>query len=148
MRCEEWEAFLKTVKPLKQKNNFQNFFDDKLVKKIKKPPSKLSFLDLERERRPSLYVKYYSLREVPKVLGPSLDLHGLTLSQAQTYLLRFIHANKGWVLLITGKGVILREWFVRWAYDSPEYLVGFTQAAPKHGGSGAFYLYIRKINNK
>jgi hypothetical protein len=144
MKCDEWEEFIKKVKPLKKKNEIDLSFSKVIKKNDQENVFVRKIAEQLRSKHPFLSVRYYSLREVPDFRGPSLDLHGLTLTQAERALLHFLNSKKGWVLLITGKGMVLREWFVRWAYDHPEYLIGFTQAAPKHGGGGAFYLCIRK----
>jgi len=85
-----------------------------------------------------------------------LDLHGMTQAQAQDALTRFIaasaRAGKRTVLVITGKGRlsaqggVLRRMLPLWLEDPAlaRHVVALTPAAPKDGGTGAFYLRLRK----
>jgi DNA-nicking Smr family endonuclease len=96
-----------------------------------------------------------------------LDLHGLRQSEAHRRLARFLHEAQGaglrMVLVITGKGSarktnhdadpygreepgIIRRAVPLWL-DEPglrALVVSFTSAHPRHGGSGALYIHIRK----
>jgi DNA-nicking Smr family endonuclease len=96
-----------------------------------------------------------------------LDLHGLRLSDAHRRLTRFLHeaqsAGLRMVLVITGKGGsrksgdeadpyareesgVIRRAVPLWL-DEPglrALVVSFTTAHPRHGGSGALYIHIRK----
>ena len=93
----------------------------------------------------------------------TIDLHGLTADQAKVKLITFINHSyslgKRLIIVITGKGKhkgfdefqrpisgVLRQ-------NLPEWLSGpsvsnkvlqVTQAQPKHGGAGAFYVYLRR----
>jgi len=94
------------------------------------------------------------LRKGRLALEGRLDLHGMTQTEAFDALRRFIRAavaaEKRTVLVITGKGNrsegILKRMLPLWLED-PEfapYLIALTPAQPKDGGSGAFYLRLRK----
>ncbi|MFM9849814.1 MAG: Smr/MutS family protein [Hyphomicrobiaceae bacterium] len=95
-----------------------------------------------------------------------LDLHGLRQSDAHRRLARFLHdaqsAGLTMVLVITGKGSarkpaddgsyarvepgIIRRAVPLWL-DEPglrALVVSCTSAHPRHGGSGALYIHIRK----
>ncbi|MFD1881841.1 Smr/MutS family protein [Paracoccus pacificus] len=94
-----------------------------------------------------------------------IDLHGLTLAQAHPELIRFITASRAagrrLVLVITGKGSrrpadddgpipvragALRHQVPRWLAQSPLSAV-VQQIAPahvRHGGEGAYYVYLRR----
>ena len=86
-----------------------------------------------------------------------IDLHGMTQDAAQARLTRFIAdaQAKGakLVLVITGKGTsgtgergVLRRVVPMWL-ASPQlrpFVVGFDEAAPTHGGTGALYVRIRR----
>jgi len=79
-----------------------------------------------------------------------LDLHGLTHDGAYRALLRFlVHAQtegQKLVLVITGKGGVLRGRLPLWL-GQPELqplVAGVNEAHVKHGGSGAFYVLLRK----
>ncbi|WP_298259409.1 Smr/MutS family protein [uncultured Litoreibacter sp.] len=93
-----------------------------------------------------------------------LDLHGMTLDQAHPRLNRFIldaHAQgKRLVLVITGKGKsrddggpiptrlgVLRHQVPQWFQQHPlkPLILQVSQASLKHGGSGAYYVYLRRI---
>lgn len=91
-----------------------------------------------------------------------LDLHGMTLAQAQPELIRFImscHANgRRLVLVITGKGRgdhgplptrpgALRHQVPYWLNSPPlSPLVQQVNAAHyRHGGEGAYYVYLRRL---
>lgn len=90
-----------------------------------------------------------------------LDLHGLTLAAAQPELLGFIlscHANGlRLVLVITGKGRgdhgplptrpgALRHQVPHWLHTPPLSAVvqQVTAAHFRHGGEGAYYVYLRR----
>lgn len=100
-----------------------------------------------------------------------LDLHGLRQSEAHRRLARFLHdaqsAGFSMVLVITGKGSprkmsddldsyareepgIIRRAVPLWL-DEPglrALVVSFTSAHPRHGGSGALYIHIRKRHRR
>ncbi len=87
-------------------------------------------------------------------LDDQLDLHGLTVEQAQYALGRFINAavSRGdrWLLIITGKGAdgqgVLRCQLPVWCRQPPmaDHIVEFAPAARAHGGDGAYYLRLRR----
>ena len=92
-----------------------------------------------------------------------LDLHGLTLDQAQGALFDFIPSARSrglrLVLVITGKGRnrdrggpipermgVLRHQVPRWLGGPvlSAMVQQVTPAHPSHGGSGALYVYLRR----
>lgn len=92
-----------------------------------------------------------------------IDLHGMTLSQAHPALIGFISsayaANRRLVLVITGKGKVRDDYdpvparFGILRHQVPQWLslppIGqmVMQAIPahlKHGGHGAYYVYLRR----
>jgi len=95
------------------------------------------------------------LRRGRIAIEASLDLHGLKQDEAfesiEKFILRSYQANKRCLLLITGKGAapasgILRENTPNWLNTPrirPKILI-YCSAQPQHGGSGAFYIYLRK----
>ena len=106
-------------------------------------PPQLNRRDAERLRKGQIEIE------------AMLDLHGLTQEQARQNLDLFINRslNKGFrcLLVITGKGSIskpsvlkqnLPEWLEMAAYASS--ILKVTPAQPKHGGSGAFYIYLKR----
>ena len=92
-----------------------------------------------------------------------IDLHGLTLAEAHPRLLSFISsshsAGRRLVLVITGKGRdrdsgdpvpmrrgILRHQVPQWLHSAPlgGLVLQVSEAHRRHGGSGAFYVYLRR----
>ncbi len=92
-----------------------------------------------------------------------IDLHGMTLAEAHPELIRFILNAHGaglrLVLVITGKGKrrddhgpipqrmgALRHQVPQWLRMSPlgPTVLQVTEAHLKHGGAGAYYVYLRR----
>lgn len=92
-----------------------------------------------------------------------IDLHGMTLAAAQPELTRFVlnsHAEgRRLVLVITGKGKpggadaplpvrpgALRHNVPHWLHRPPlsGVVMQVTAAHPRHGGEGAYYVYLRR----
>ncbi len=95
------------------------------------------------------------LRRGQLPLEGRIDLHGMTQTEAYDALHKFIHAavaqEKRTLLVITGKGRrfegVLRQMVPQWLEAPPlaRYLLAVTPAQPKDGGTGAFYLRLRKL---
>jgi len=92
-----------------------------------------------------------------------LDLHGMTLDEAHPELVRFVlnahAAGLRLVLVITGKGKdrddggpiptrrgVLRHQLPHWLRLAPlaPVILQVTQAHLRHGGEGAWYVYLRR----
>jgi DNA-nicking Smr family endonuclease len=92
-----------------------------------------------------------------------IDLHGMTLAQAHPALTHFIlnahDAGKRLVLVITGKGKdrdtpdpipirhgVLRHQVPNWLHAPPmgAVVLDIREAHQRHGGGGAYYVYLRK----
>lgn len=92
-----------------------------------------------------------------------IDLHGMTLAQAHPELIRFIlnaqMAGLRLVLVITGKGKpgadhgpipvrtgVLRHQVPNWLHMAPmgPAVLQVAEAHLKHGGGGAYYVYLRR----
>ena len=92
-----------------------------------------------------------------------IDLHGMTLDQAHPELRHFIltsqAAGRRMVLVITGKGKpskehgpipvrtgILKHYVPQWLKMPPlaQAVLQVSEAHLKHGGSGAYYVYLKK----
>lgn len=92
-----------------------------------------------------------------------IDLHGMTAAAAHValnaYLLRSFSEGKRLVLVITGKGRqsadsgpiptpkgILRHQLPDWVSQPPlnQIVLQLAQAHQRHGGSGAFYVYLAR----
>ncbi|MFC3060556.1 Smr/MutS family protein [Paenirhodobacter populi] len=93
-----------------------------------------------------------------------LDLHGMTLAEAHPRLIRFVLSSQDrghrLILIITGKGKraqddgpipvrtgILRHQVPQWLRLPPlaSVVLQVTEAHLKHGGSGAYYIYLRRL---
>lgn len=88
-------------------------------------------------------------------VSASFDLHGFTQKEAWQALPQFLQRERvrgsRCVIVITGKGRsgegVLRHNFLRWL-DMPEArqaVSGYAPAHAKHGGGGAWYVYLRKL---
>lgn len=94
-----------------------------------------------------------------------IDLHGMTLAEAHPELVRFVlkahGAGKRLVLVITGKGRrsddhgpipqrvgVLRHQVPQWLAQPPlgAVVMQVTPAHLKHGGAGAYYVYLRRLH--
>lgn len=92
-----------------------------------------------------------------------IDLHGMTLDQAHPALIGFIMRSYGegkrLVLVITGKGKhrddggpipvrfgVLKHQVPQWLRMAPiaGMVLQVTEAHGKHGGAGAYYVYLRR----
>ena len=87
-------------------------------------------------------------------VSSTFDLHGHTQQSAWSalpvFLMREQARGSRCVIVITGKGKlgegVLRRNFLRWI-EMPEarnLVSGFAQAHPRHGGAGAFYVFLRR----
>lgn len=104
------------------------------------------------------------LKKGKKAVDATIDLHGMTLAAAHPRLISFVlnsHANGLRLLLvITGKGRdarsepyaerprgVLRQQVPDWLSRPPlaHLVLQITQAHGKHGGSGAYYVYLRRV---
>ncbi len=93
----------------------------------------------------------------------TLDLHGMTLSEAHPALISFIfsasEAEKRLVIIITGKGKdrdtggpipirrgILRHQVPGWLSAPPlaPMILDIREAHQRHGGGGAYYVYLKR----
>lgn len=87
-------------------------------------------------------------------IAATFDLHGHTQTSAARALPAFLYTQQTdgarCVLVITGKGKegqgVLRRNFLIWLEsDHARSLIsGYSEAHPKHGGTGAFYVFLRK----
>jgi DNA-nicking Smr family endonuclease len=85
-----------------------------------------------------------------------LDLHGKTQTEAHRALAAFIHssseAGRRCVLVITGRGLgpsgpgVLKSAVPRWLEEVGlrRKILAIARAQPRHGGSGALYLLLRR----
>ena len=122
------------------------------------PPQKPSLPPLAPVERRTLLALRRGRKEVDSVI----DLHGMRQEEAHFALLSFLHRAQGsghaLVLVITGKGGaavsnglfeergVLRRMVPHWLRlpDLRHLVIGFEEASPQHGGSGALYVRLRR----
>jgi DNA-nicking Smr family endonuclease len=103
-----------------------------------------------------------ALRRGRKDVDSVIDLHGMHQEEAHFALMSFLHraqsSGYGLVLVITGKGGsisgggmfeergVLRRMVPHWLRlsDLRSLVIGFEEASPQHGGSGALYVRLRR----
>jgi DNA-nicking Smr family endonuclease len=102
-----------------------------------------------------------ALRRGSRSVDGVMDLHGLRQAEAHDALLGFLRRSQasghGLVLVITGKGAagagapfdergVLRRVVPHWLRlpDLRSLVLGFEEASPHHGGSGALYVRLRR----
>jgi DNA-nicking Smr family endonuclease len=83
-----------------------------------------------------------------------LDLHHMTESEAFVAVQGFMNkaVQRGWriLLIITGRGAVLQSALPRWLRESQanRHVRWVEPAATRHGGVGAYYIVLRRINSK
>jgi DNA-nicking Smr family endonuclease len=93
------------------------------------------------------------LRNGKLPIDSTLDLHGLTVEEARLQLIDFMEECRQFgyrhVIIVHGKGFrsqekpVIKPMVNRWLQQSDEVLA-FYSARPKHGGTGAVYVLLRK----
>jgi len=125
--------------------------------RVMKLPAPLAPFEEEnlRPARPADRGREKRIRRGQAPIHARLDLHGHTQASAQSTLLDFVirerHSGARCVLVITGKGRsgegVIRQRFRDWL-ESPQarqHVSGFATAHQKHGGEGAFYVFLRRL---
>lgn len=118
------------------------------IKRPAPPQKKGTSLDRRTEQR---------LKQGKITIDETIDMHGMTQDQAHGLLVQRLtaaHKNgRRLVLVITGKGLrskeqggVLRNALPVWCGMPPlsDIILKRTTARPQHGGSGAFYIYLRR----
>ena len=109
------------------------------------------------------YKSFKKMKRGKSTPEATFDLHGMTVAQAHSALIHFLMTsytrNMRLILVITGKGKfqkdtgpiprqvgILRHQVPQWLRMPPlrDKVLQVTEAHGKHGGSGAYYVYLRK----
>ena len=99
------------------------------------------------------------LRKIKKgnlLIEKKLDLHGFTQKEAKKELGIFLNdcisQNKRLVLVITGKGHVekggvIKNNISKWLNEknTRTKILGFDYASPRHGGTGAIYIFLKKF---
>lgn len=112
-----------------------------------KPAHSLSAPQNRQNERP--------VRRGKQAISASFDLHGHTQDSAWTALPRFLSREQArgssCVIVITGKGRtgdgVLRRNFLHWL-EMPQarpLVSGYAPAHAKHGGGGAWYVFLRRL---
>ncbi len=121
-------------------------------------PERLTRQPLQMDKRTNTRLKRGKVQPEARI-----DLHGMTLAQAQPALTGFIlraqSQGKRLVLVITGKGKntdtggpiptrhgVLRHAVPQWLGMAPlsGLVLQIAQAHVRHGGGGAYYVYLRR----
>ena len=87
-----------------------------------------------------------------------LDLHRRTIEEARREVFRFVHDCMAHdirsVLILPGKGdrsstdpAVLKSYLVHWLVELEE-VQAYHTAQPHHGGTGAFYVLLKKSEHK
>lgn len=171
---ELWEHVKKSAKPLKKSRHAlaeekEEFETSAAVKKITKPgkTSKIAAPEFKPTAKSPPPLANFDRRTKNRVarghieIGARIDLHGMTLERAHRRLERFLYDAQedgvGLALVITGKGRgksfgegetgALRREVPLWLGEARmrALVIGFEEAAPSHGGSGALYVRIRRV---
>lgn len=120
--------------------------------------SRLAALPVQMDRK-----AYTRMKRGKLVPDAKIDLHGMTLDQAHGMLTRFVLNQSGrgarLLLVITGKGDrddphdplpmrrgVLKRQVPDWLRQPPlgPLVLQVTEAHRSHGGSGAYYVYLRR----
>ncbi|MEM5515696.1 Smr/MutS family protein [Henriciella sp. AS95] len=165
--AKAWDRVRRSVRPLKSGPSpkiKRDVTDHPILKQVKpaKPPAKAGTqTGSGRVSRaepamsgPADRSKEKKVRRGKLDISASFDLHGHTQDSAWSALPAFLIREQArgsrCVIVITGKGKtgegILRRNFLRWIEmpDASSLVSGYSPAHPKHGGSGAFYVFLRR----
>lgn len=160
-----WNAVKATVKPLDKKGFVENTkpfisLKNKLSVSVKKPIHDVDLKPGTYENLVAGDTHFMDRKTAEKftkgkmAVQAKLDLHGCFLDNAFEKLKNFIYeqSKKGsrCVLIVTGKGLdgksVIRASFPSWMNhkDVRGLIVSFVSACPQDGGSGAFYVLLKR----
>jgi DNA-nicking Smr family endonuclease len=155
------------VTPLKGRKPLSSVAPKAKAEASRKPPEKsLSSIGMTKVPTPSLEPLSFD-RDIDRALSrgrrspeATLDLHGMTLAAAERAVSRFLEEvvalDLRVVLIVTGKGLReeggrlmggrIRSEFPVWLSHAGNRarVRGLRPAHPRHGGSGAFYVLLRR----
>lgn len=157
-----WKAFVRDVTPLKAGAR-----DDKAdLGKPVNPPPRIPATEIEKSspklnppaQPPQLDMRTERRLKQGKIsIDGTLDLHGYSQDKAHRVLNEFVlnayAADKRCLLVITGKGRgteegvgVLKQKLPGWLSMPPlqDKVLKSLPAAPKHGGGGAWYVYLKR----
>jgi DNA-nicking Smr family endonuclease len=159
-----WARVARTVKPIGPKTEDIETFIDALehgepvlrhgkARPVPAPPEKPAPKTARPAAPPQNRANEKRVRRGKLELAGRFDLHGHTQMSADAALPEFLARKQAegarCVLVITGKGKggegVLRRNFLRWLeMPAARALVsGYSEAHPRHGGSGAWYVFLR-----
>ena len=163
---------IKKSNKVKRKINFENKVKKKplQIKDDKKNPDNQNTQENKNKNKAHMGLEKASnkLKKGNIKIDKKIDFHGLSLVDAKKLLISTINHcfqdNKRCILFITGKGSSLKEKetdqtrlffgkirgsFLDWTKldDVKNKILQVHKSAPKHGGDGAFYVYLRKNKN-
>ncbi|MRG71463.1 hypothetical protein GH722_06780 [Alphaproteobacteria bacterium HT1-32] len=139
------------VTPPKQKQPIRPKAVEPVIRKPNKDPELVHGVMPGVDRR-----RNQRLRRGQVEVDGTIDLHGMSQTQAYQSLMRFLEESyrrgSRCVLVITGKGLretgevgILRRQVPKWLNDNARQLIqGFNYAHRRHGGEGALYVIMRR----
>lgn len=143
---------VKTVRPLAKRRAAPPLPKHEKPLRVDTPPPRMPVF-VEREAEAISGHRQAHMRRGRLEPEARLDLHGMTQEEGFRALFRFLTRAHGEglrnVLVITGKGGILRTMLPRWLAE-PEFVPlasGIGEAHMRHGGAGAFYVAIRRLRD-
>jgi DNA-nicking Smr family endonuclease len=147
-----WRAAMSGVAPLTESSPAPSVLPaEKSASRAKKPARSATPSELTVDAAPGLDRRSAErLRRGARRNEARLDLHGLTQAEAhralEAFLARADAAEQRCVLVITGKGGVLRSGVPRWINEQPNRsrVLAFTPAQPRDGGAGALYVLLRR----
>ncbi len=155
-----WARIRKTVTPLKNRKAFHTPSLPQIPESgpVHNQPAHMPGRAPARTRRtsaPVVRVRDRRVRNGSLSLEGRIDLHGLTHDAAYDCLLHELQAlqRRGAraILVITGRGKadqgVLRTSMERWLNGSAFRVLvwGYAQAHARHGGKGAWYVFLRRL---
>ncbi len=137
----------------KQPLERKNYFGKSILSLVAPKP----YIDIEKN-------KLRRIKNGKITIEGTLDLHGLSLKEAESRLRLFVgnglRQKKRFLLIITGKGLNskpnihgktltikseLKKWLSNSFYsDKVQYI---SKALDRHGGEGAYYFFLKKSKN-
>jgi DNA-nicking Smr family endonuclease len=148
-----WRAAMSGVAPLTDPGALPAVLPvaEKTPQRAKKPVRAAAFSKLTTAAAPGLDRRSAErLRRGARRIEARLDLHGLTQAEAHRALDEFLAladaAGQRCVLVITGKGGVLRAGVPAWINEQPNRsrVLAVMPAQPKDGGAGALYILLRR----
>jgi len=151
---ELWQRVARTVKPLRQGSSRPDIESFEHLMRINVPQRQS-----KTTREKPLYIRADKKTRRGKVeVTAKIDLHDMTAAQAfpalRRAIIRAYNRNHACLLVVTGKGLrgqgVLRRSLPEWL-QHPEIRPVISEFAPahlRHGGSGAWYVFLKTSKTK